>query len=86
MPLFVPKFKPEVRDSTVQKAVAKECPIIRRGSATGVRLAEVQWGISRVVVKKSNHKNQNQKIKKQVAGKNRGQAKTKASRQSKSLK
>ena len=42
MPLFVPNFKPEVRDSTVQKAVAKECPVIRRGSATGVRLAEVQ--------------------------------------------
>ena len=51
MPLFVPKFKPEVRDLTVQKAGA-ECPIIRRGSATGVRLAEVQWGIFRVVVKK----------------------------------
>ena len=42
MPLFVPKFKPEVRDSTVQKAVAKECQVIRRGSAMGVRLAEVQ--------------------------------------------
>ena len=52
MPIFVPKFKAEVRDSTVQKAVAKECPIIRRGLATGVRLAEVQWGISRVVVEK----------------------------------
>ena len=42
MPLLVSKFKPEVRDSTVQKAVAKERPVIRRGSATGVRLAEVQ--------------------------------------------
>ena len=42
MPLFVPKFKPEVRDSTVQKAVTKECPVIRRGSETGVRVAEVQ--------------------------------------------
>ena len=40
------------RDLTVQKAVAKECPIIRRGSATGTSLAEVQWGISRVIVKK----------------------------------
>ena len=34
----------------------------------------------------ANHKNQNQKIKKQGAGKNRGRAKTKPSRQSKSLK
>ena len=42
MPLFVPKFKPEVSDSTVQNAVAKECPVIRRGLATGVRLTEVQ--------------------------------------------
>ena len=79
MALFIPKFKPEVRDSTVQKPVANKCPVIRRVSAMGVRLAEVQWGISRVVVKKPIKKS------KQGAGKNRGWAKTKASRQSESL-
>ena len=75
MPLFIPKFKPEVRDSTVQKTVAKAGPIIRRGSATGVRLAEVQWEISRVVVKKpiikiKNRKSKNKEQARIVVGQN----------------
>ena len=57
-------------DSTVQKAVAKECPT--GGQIGRSTMGDIQGR------QEANHKNQNQKIKKQGAGKNRGRAKTKA--------